>query len=351
MSSQGRASRLTGPGRGAIAVVSLRGPGVAELLQRHFSGTLKPRKARRGVWRRAGAVVDDVLVVLSDDFSAAEVHLHGNPLLVRGVLQDARDAGFEVDDGPGGDFGLLEPADALGREVLEALPAARSWRVAEVLLSQSQAWRDLAKSPTIERLTQVRQDQALRRLLRGVTLAVAGVPNAGKSTVCNRLIGRERSITSPIAGTTRDWVEEWADLDGLPVLLLDTPGVRPTEDPIEAQAIVQSGRAIQSADLVLVLLDPTQDRPTQDALCAKFHEPLRLFTKSDLAKGWDDSIPAVCSLTGQGLDQVRVNLAQRLGLERFKPDVPMCWTDRQLRIVEQAISGIGGLEELFEPLG
>src|SRR5260370_980944 len=79
--------------------------------------------------------------------------------------------------------------------------------------------------------------------------AVAGLPNVGKSTVANQLFAEERSITADVAGTTRDWVGEIANIDGLAVVLVDTPGIREASDPIEKVVIERSDTELRGADL------------------------------------------------------------------------------------------------------
>ena len=98
----------------------------------------------------------------------------------------------------------------------------------------------------------------MRRLLNPATVAIVGPPNVGKSTLANALFGQERSIVADIPGTTRDWVGGTADLAGLPVVLVDTPGQRVTSDAIEREAIALSRTPIASADLILMVSDATQ---------------------------------------------------------------------------------------------
>ena len=93
------------------------------------------------------------------------------------------------------------------------------------------------------------------RLRDGLTIAIAGPPNAGKSTLLNRLARRDAAIVSPHAGTTRDVIEVHLDLDGYPVTLLDTAGVRDTEDPVEQEGVRRARERTRSADLVLWIID------------------------------------------------------------------------------------------------
>ena len=95
------------------------------------------------------------------------------------------------------------------------------------------------------------------RLREGMVVAIAGPPNAGKSTLLNRIARREAAIVSPYAGTTRDVIEVHLDLDGWPVTLLDTAGIRETADPVEQEGVRRARERAAGADLVLWLVDAT----------------------------------------------------------------------------------------------
>jgi tRNA modification GTPase len=107
------------------------------------------------------------------------------------------------------------------------------------------------------------------RLREGLVVAIAGPPNAGKSTLLNRIARREAAIVSPYAGTTRDVIEMHLDLDGQPVTLLDTAGIRPTDDPVEMEGVRRARERASAADLVLWVVDaaagPMAEPDTWDA--------------------------------------------------------------------------------------
>src|SRR5204862_4618898 len=111
------------------------------------------------------------------------------------------------------------------------------------------------------------------------------------STLANRLFAQERSITADLPGTTRDWAGELTNLDGLPVMLVDTAGIRDTDDPIERAAIAQGRAQIGGADLVVVVLDVTRSiEPEQgDLLRAMLseHETIVVCNKSDRPAAWE----------------------------------------------------------------
>ncbi len=105
-----------------------------------------------------------------------------------------------------------------------------------------------------------------RILRRGIRAAIVGRPNAGKSSLLNLLLGQERAIVSPVPGTTRDTVEETADIRGIPVVFVDTAGLRTTTDAIEAEGVRRSHAAAESAEIVLHVLDSSEPLHPDDAL-------------------------------------------------------------------------------------
>ena len=117
----------------------------------------------------------------------------------------------------------------------------------------------------------------------GARVVLAGRTNAGKSSLFNAILKEERAIVSDIEGTTRDWLESWASINGIPVRLFDTAGLRQTSDVIEAQGVEISRNLVQDADVVLYLVDGTQGMNDEDRqFIEKCEEPLIVvYTKSD----------------------------------------------------------------------
>ena len=106
------------------------------------------------------------------------------------------------------------------------------------------------------------------RLREGLRVAIAGPPNAGKSTLFNRLARREAAIVSPFPGTTRDVLELHLDLGGYPVTVLDTAGIRETDDPVEREGVRRASERAASADLVLWVVDATGGRAVAELMTA-----------------------------------------------------------------------------------
>jgi tRNA modification GTPase len=135
------------------------------------------------------------------------------------------------------------------------------------------------------------------RIMReGIRIAIVGPPNAGKSSLLNRLLGQDRAIVTEVPGTTRDTIEEWADLGGIPALLIDTAGLRTTADPIESMGVERAIAAATNADLIWLVWDATQERPEVRDFGGR---PVWLLAnKCDLAPG------DVSAATGAGLDKL-----------------------------------------------
>ena len=151
---------------------------------------------------------------------------------------------------------------------------------------------------------------------RGARVAIVGRPNAGKSSLLNALLRTNRAIVTPVAGTTRDTIEEAISLRGLPVVLIDTAGMTETEDLVEALGIGRSKQAIEEADLVLFLYDAALGWTAEDDALLPVGKPLLLAAnKSDLQptreRGRERAM-SVSALTGEGLPELEGRLYELL---------------------------------------
>ena len=164
-----------------------------------------------------------------------------------------------------------------------------------------------------ELLRTANEGQILRR---GIRAAIVGRPNAGKSSLLNQLLGRDRAIVSPIAGTTRDTIEETANIRGLPVIFIDTAGLREARDEIEVEGIRRSRESLASAEFILHVLDASE--PLTDAdknYLNEFADKKRIlvFNKTEVPKKLElpalvtghPSIVTVSSLSGQGIEALK----------------------------------------------
>ena len=326
-----RAMLLTPPAPSALAVVRLAGPGVAAFLARRFSRPALAGRAVHGTLADdAGQVLDDPVVVRVDPHTA-DVSLHGGPFVVRSVLALAERHGFAITPAePDG------PTD-LWREVLAALPAALTPAAVRMLLAQPTAWDGLLSRADDHEMRAVLADRSGWWLTRPPTVAVVGPPNVGKSTLANELFGHTRSITAEVPGTTRDWVGAVADVGGLAVMLVDTPGVRTTADAIEAAAIVAGQDRVRSADLTVLVLDRSRplDADTSGPATSR-RAVLKVANKADAPPAWADAdaIPTIAT-TGVGVDALRSAIRRHFACEAIDPARPRWWTDRQRDVLAE----------------
>lgn len=185
----------------------------------------------------------------------------------------------------------------------------------------------------------------------GLTLAIVGRPNAGKSSLFNRLVERDRAIVTPTPGTTRDTVSERISLDGIPLELVDTAGLREAHDVAEQLGIARSREALADAAIVVVVLDVTEDLNEEEhALLAavKARPAIIAVNKCDLAAGGlrippaTDGIPAVATsaLTGQGVAELRERIVA-LATGGVASEAGMLTSLRHHQAVTTALSALG----------
>jgi tRNA modification GTPase len=188
---------------------------------------------------------------------------------------------------------LLEAGIDFAEDDISVAPASEILRRLDPIIAQT---GDLARS--------FRYGNLVRS---GFSLAIVGPPNAGKSSLFNRLLQQDRAIVTEFPGTTRDLVSEMAEFSGIPVRLVDTAGIRDTNEAIERLGIERSFQAMADADLTIVVFDGTS--PPEGVLAEKAREQGRFLlvaNKSDLPgfKAGEDQI-AVSALTGEGVNRLR----------------------------------------------
>ncbi len=353
----------TPPGRGGIGIVRVSGPLAAEVARSvcRLSGELRPWSATFGsLVDEDGQLVDEVVVsyfAKPRSYTAEdviEIACHGAPVILRHCLDRAVSAGARLAEP--GEFtlravvnGRIDLPQAEGvRDLIAATTlyqariAARqtqgavSKRLAPVkaqlieLIALMEAGIDFAEddisvAPAAELLRRVNpvieQTAALARsfiygnLVReGFSLAIVGVPNAGKSSLFNALLEQDRAIVTEIAGTTRDLVSETAEICGIPVRLVDTAGIRVSEERVEKLGIEKSYEAMADADLTLVVIDGTA--PRDGDLIGKARSQghcLVAANKCDLP-GFitaEDEL-SVSAVTGQGIAELREAIVDTL---------------------------------------
>ena len=184
----------------------------------------------------------------------------------------------------------------------------------------------------------------------GVTAAIAGATNSGKSSLFNAMLRQERAIVSEVHGTTRDWLEGAVSLEGIPVRLFDTAGLRDTGDPLEAEGMRRTEQVLAGADIVIYLVDSTRGMDAADDafLARRPGVPLvRVWNKVDLPglPAPDDFIP-LSALTGAGIERLETAVAESaLGGSPAETDEPLIDSVRQRDLISRALAALARMRE------
>ncbi|MES1991910.1 MAG: tRNA uridine-5-carboxymethylaminomethyl(34) synthesis GTPase MnmE [Pseudomonadota bacterium] len=351
-------------GRAGVAVIRLSGPEVSRVVTSLTGKPLpRPREAalRRLTDPKDGAVIDRALVLYFEgpqSFTGedvAEFHVHGGRAVVGALLKVLSGFGG-VRAAQAGEFtrrafenGKLDLTEAEGladlidaetegqrRQALRQMEGAlgqiyEGWRGRLLnVLAYAEADIDFADEdlpddlmaklgPQIGVLREeirkhLEDGHRGERLRDGVEVAIVGPPNVGKSSVLNRLAGRDAAIVSEEAGTTRDVLEVRLDLGGIPVMLADTAGLREASGAIEKEGIRRGLARADSADLRLVMVAAGPDGEMTGDFALAREGDLRIVNKVDqgLSSAFGSDILAISALTGQGIDTLAAVLEERV---------------------------------------
>jgi len=184
------------------------------------------------------------------------------------------------------------------------------------------------------------------RLLReGCRVALIGAPNVGKSLLFNALLGASRAIVTPVAGTTRDLLTERCDIGGLAVTLIDTAGVRDSDEPVEQEGIARARQAADAADVRVVVLDRSRPFPTDAPIDCDDASAVVVANKCDLPSPWRpgdgrSAIPA-SALTGEGLEAVRRAIVRAAVAAESLEDTPAVANARHVALLERVEARLG----------
>jgi tRNA modification GTPase len=347
------ASILTPRGRAAVAMVSVRcESNLLDLEQPLFRAAngraLAAQPLNRVCFGRWGSEPGEDVVVCRVAPDVTEISCHGGVAPVARIMRDLESRGLHAITWT---KSLRDSNSLITAECLEALTGATTYRTAAILLEQSsglleQAISALLEAPIGALVAQI--DQLLqwaefgRHLTEPWRVVLTGLPNVGKSSLINRLLGYERSIVYAEPGTTRDVVTAAAAFDGWPVELSDTAGLREAAAEIEAAGIDRARAQLSDADLVIIVLDHSRAISADErALLAEFPRALTVAHKSDLPNAWSDSTSdgaevAVSSLTGKGIEQLMKEIAARLVPAAPPSGTPIPVTERQVSCLRAA---------------
>ena len=368
------AAIATPPGEGGIGIVRLSGLEAEKIAARIFERSakapnqLQSHRLYHGKIRapQTGRIVDEVLLTVMrrpqsyTGEDVVEIHCHGGAFLTRQILELVLTEGARQAEP--GEFtkraflnGRMDLAQAEG--VLDLIRArteksatlalnqtggALSQRVGEIrealldILVHVEAAIDFPEEEIdflprrdliarIDSLKSIIDDISATynwgRLFReGARVSLCGRPNVGKSSLLNALVGENRAIVTPIAGTTRDVIEETINLDGLPVVLGDTAGLRETDNPIESMGIDFTRRHLEKSDAVIVVLDGSEPLTRDDEILlgsARHKKFLVAINKSDLPQ----ALSAPCSLVGTCAKKVQVSARTGQSISELKKEL------------------------------
>ena len=363
----------TAPGKAGVGVIRISGQNLDVLANALFQKKLSPRQANLlTLCDEHGQAIDQLIAIYfvgPASFTGEDVlelQCHGGPHLLELVMKRCLELG--KDEG----LVIAEPGEFTLRAYLNnKIDLAQAEAIADLIDAQSEAAvRGAARSlqgafsddinNLIEEITQLRilvestldfpeeeieflenaqarqrlaavkeKLQALRvgakqgKILRdGIQLVLAGAPNVGKSSLLNRLAGEEVAIVTPIAGTTRDRVKESITIDGVPMHIIDTAGLRDTTDVVEAKGIERSWDSIRQADLVIFLTD-AQSATQQDDLKTQILKELppkcavlEVLNKADLlepSKTAFSEALLISAKTGAGIEQLKERILELVG--------------------------------------
>ena len=370
----------TAPGKAGVGVIRISGTKLLPIAQALFQKTLKPREVNLLTLRDGdGASIDQLIAIY---FAAPasftgedvlELQCHGGPqlleLVMKRCLELGKDQGLVIAEP--GEFSLraylnnkidLAQAEAIA-DLIDAQSeaavrgAARSLQGAfsndiNSLIEEITQLRILVESTldfpeeeieflenaqarerlsaVMKKLQELREGAKQGKILRdGIQLVLAGAPNVGKSSLLNRLAGEEVAIVTPIAGTTRDRVKESITINGVPMHIIDTAGLRETGDLVEVKGIERSWEAIRAADLVIFLQDPSPEDTSKNAEASELRAQilqalppkcpvLEVRNKSDLLGESElnqDTNPCllISAKTGDGIESLKQKILESVG--------------------------------------
>ncbi len=353
------AAVATPPGVGGVGVVRLSGPRALELAARFWRGR-DPRQSPGGrFWHgwlvdERGEKIDEALLLVfraprsytGED--VAELQTHGSPAVLRKLLGQLLAAGARA-AAPGeftlraylnGRLDLAQAESVLAlveaegetarRQAMRGLTRELSRRIGAInqslldLLAHIQALLDYPEegvephrarktiSGALAAIDQLLATAPAGRVVRsGARLALVGAPNAGKSSLLNALLGYERALVHHQPGTTRDYLEAPLEIEGVPLVAVDTAGVRQTSDPVEAAGVEKALATAAAADLILYLADVSAPLPTPPDL--PWERTIKVASKADLEPAWEsDEYLPVSARSGAGIAELKNLIKDRL---------------------------------------
>ena len=381
------AAPITGAGRAAVAVIRVSGPKAWQISSQVFAPWPEKVQPRLAIYGRFVTGDDGLALPFPAGGSytgdeTVEFSIHGSPASVKALMESLISSGARLAEP--GEFtlraflnGRMDLAQAEGvRETVDAITDGqlrRSKRLregefsrkvstiksqVEGVLARVEASTDFSEEVgevdhslvitqcenAVEELDRLLEGRRASRILSGYTVAIAGRPNAGKSSLLNAILGADRAIVTPIAGTTRDTVEETVELAGVPVRFVDTAGLRGAEDEVEAIGIERSRMAMDAADRILYLYDaPAGWSSLDDEILAGCPPERTLIVANKVDLGPPERADLrISAKTGHGVDDLLKAISEELKME----ELPMA-LERHYPLMEEARGFILQSQEVF----
>ncbi|MBT5019532.1 MAG: GTP-binding protein [Planctomicrobium sp.] len=344
----GTASRLTPKGRGAVASILVRGDldSIASQFQ-PFNGLpiaeLKFNRIYYGLWGTEHQ--EDVVGIKLDD-ETFEIHCHGGSIAVERILSDLKKSGVTIQN----ETNIQANANPLAYEFEDCLQRATTQRTAHILLRQSELFPNelekLKSLNTPQRNFRIQEmllwSEFGRHLFQPWQVVLCGSPNVGKSSLINALVGYSRSVVYDQPGTTRDVVTVQTALEGWPIEFSDTAGLRETTASLESIGIEKAKEKIQNADLLIVVLDASDElKEIENDLLESPAKTLLVLNKIDLApnRPLPNESLSVSATESTGINELAMRIVKQL--------MPTSPSKHQAFPVSQR--QIDMLQELLEP--
>ncbi|MDR2372061.1 MAG: tRNA uridine-5-carboxymethylaminomethyl(34) synthesis GTPase MnmE [Puniceicoccales bacterium] len=381
-------------GISAIAKIRISGPLTRTLIRKHL-GNKDPatHSAFLANYRSiSGRILDQVIVLFfSNGHShtgedSMEIDCHGNPLIIRSIIEDLQVAGCRIAEP--GEFtkwaylnhkidlcqaeavldvihATSESALEISQKQLRGTLSEKIFHFSDILLSllaMIEARIDFAEEglefddkisnklgETLKEIEKIIDNHKFRKmLLHGISVAIVGHPNAGKSSLLNALLNEERALVSDIPGTTRDFVSENIIIDGFLIKIIDTAGLRTTDDAIERLGIAKTIENIHAADLCLIVVDQNTPLPLGEAIVAELQRKICIlvFNKTDLE---ENSFPHISkglkifpsvfisAKHGTGVDILKSTIANKIRESMLLPQEVTIAINERHREIFQAV--------------